>query len=162
VQGVADARAEKRIALYTGNDDTIVLDLITPFVLARGGDDVKIRVVGGLLGHWSVWTKGAVALFERIKRAVEAGAIDDDLLATAAKVTDCNAAFFDVAHDFHGCIAGCHEVLRRQGLFEGTWCLDSNEGLSAGQAEAIERVMRLYPELGDDAFVAANRERWLS
>jgi hypothetical protein len=162
VQGVADARAEKRIALYTGNDDTIVLDLITPFVLPRGDDNVKIRVVGGLLGHWSVWTKGAVALFERIRRAVEAGAIDDDLLATAAKVTDCNAAFFDVAHDFHGCIAGCHEVLRRQGLFEGTWCLDSNEGLSAGQAEAIERVMRLYPELGDDAFVAANRERWLS
>jgi hypothetical protein len=162
VQGVADARAEKRIALYTGNDDTIVLDLITPFVLPRGDDNVKIRVVGGLLGHWSVWTKGAVALFERIRRAVEAGAIDDDLLATAAKVTDCNAAFFDVAHDFHGCIAGCHEVLRRQGLFEGTWCLDSNEGLSAGQAEAIERVMRLYPELGDDAFVATNRERWLS
>jgi hypothetical protein len=162
VQGVVDARAEKRIALYTGNDDTIVLDLITPYVLRRGDENVKIRIVGGLLGHWSVWTKGAVALFDRIKRAVESGAVDDDLLALAAKVTDCNAAFFDVAHDFHGCIAGCHEVLRRQGLFEGTWCLDTNEGLSAGQAEAIERVMRLYPELGDDAFVAANRERWLS
>jgi dihydrodipicolinate synthetase family protein len=162
VQGVVDARAEKRIALYTGNDDTIVLDLITPYVLRRGEESVQIRIVGGLLGHWSVWTNGAVELFDRIKRAVEAGAIDDDLLATAAKVTDCNAAFFDVAHEFHGCIAGCHEVLRRQGLFEGTWCLDPNEGLSAGQAEAIDRVMRLYPELGDDAFVAANRERWLS
>jgi hypothetical protein len=162
VQGVVDARAEKRIALYTGNDDTIVLDLITPYVLRRGEESVQIRIVGGLLGHWSVWTNGAVELFDRIKRAVESGAIDDDLLATAAKVTDCNAAFFDVAHEFHGCIAGCHEVLRRQGLFEGTWCLDPNEGLSAGQAEAIDRVMRLYPELGDDAFVAAHRERWLS
>jgi hypothetical protein len=162
VQGVVDARAEKRIALYTGNDDTIVLDLITPYILPRGDDNVKIRIVGGLLGHWSVWTKGAVGLFERIRRAVESGAIDDDLLATAAKVTDCNAAFFDVSHDFHGCIAGCHEVLRRQGLFEGTWCLDPNEGLSVGQAEAVERAMRLYPELGDDAFVAANLERWLS
>ncbi len=162
VQGVVDARAEERIALYTGNDDTIVLDLITPYLLQRGEEEIKVRIIGGLLGHWSVWTKGAVELFERIKRAVEAGAIDDDLLATAAKVTDCNAAFFDVAHDFHGCIAGCHEVLRRQGLFEGTWCLDPSEGLSAGQAAAIERVMHLYPELGDDAFVAANRERWLS
>jgi Dihydrodipicolinate synthetase family len=162
VQGVVDARAEKRIALYTGNDDTIVLDLITPYVLRRPDENVKIRIVGGLLGHWSVWTKGAVALFDRIKRALETGAIDEDLLALAAKVTDCNAAFFDVAHDFHGCIAGCHEVLRRQGLLKGTWCLDATEGLSAGQLEAIERVMRLYPELGDDSFVAANRERWLS
>jgi dihydrodipicolinate synthetase family protein len=162
VQGVVDARAEKRIALYTGNDDTIVLDLITPYVLRRGNESVRVRIVGGLLGHWSVWTKGAVELFEQIKRAVENNAIDDDLLALAAKVTDCNAAFFDVAHEFRGCIAGCHEVLRRQGLFEGTWCLNTNEGLSTGQSEAIQRVMRLYPELGDDDFVAANRERWLS
>jgi Dihydrodipicolinate synthetase family len=162
IQGVVAARAENRIALYTGNDDTIVLDLLTPFVLPRDGGEIKLRICGGLLGHWSVWTRGAVALFNRIKRELEAGTIDDDLLATAAKVTDCNAAFFDVTHDFHGCIAGCHEVLRRQGLFEGVWCLDSNDGLSPGQAEAIERVMKLYPELGDDAFVAANRERWLS
>jgi len=101
-------------------------------------------------------------LFGRIKHAVDAGAIDDDVLATAARVTDCNAAFFDVAHEFNGCIAGCHEVLRRQGLFEGVWCLDPKEGLSPGQAAQIERVMKLYPDLGDDAFVAANRERWLS
>ena len=162
VRGVVDARAEDRVALYTGNDDSIVLDLITPFVLRRDGTDVEVRIRGGLLGHWSVWTKGAVELFGRTRRAVEAGTIDDGLLATAAQVTDCNAAFFDVANDFAGCIAGCHEVLRRQGLFEGIWCLDPNEGLSPGQAEAIERVMTLYPELGDDAFVAANRERWLS
>ncbi len=162
IRGVVEARAERRVTLYTGNDDSIVLDLITPFVSRRDGAEVEVRIPGGLLGHWSVWTKGAVDLFARIKKAVAAHAIDDRLLATAADVTDCNAAFFDVAHDFAGCIAGCHEVLRRQGLFEGVWCLDPNEGLSPGQAAAIERVMTLYPELGDDAFVAANRERWLS
>ncbi|MDE2230046.1 MAG: dihydrodipicolinate synthase family protein [Alphaproteobacteria bacterium] len=162
VQGVVAARAEDRIALYTGNDDSIVLDLVTPFVLRRDGAEIEIRIKGGLLGHWSVWTKGAVELFLRIRRKVDMGSIGSDLLALAARVTDCNAAFFDVANDFRGCIAGCHEVLRRQGLFEGIWCLDPNEGLSPHQAEAIERVMRLYPELGDDAFVAANRDRWLS
>lgn len=162
IQGVVDAGAEDRIALYTGNDDAIVLDLLTPYDLRRGDATVRVRIVGGLLGHWSVWTRGAVELFARIKRAIDAGKIDDDLLAVAAAVTDCNAAFFDVDHNFHGCIAGCHEVLRRQGLLQGIWCLDPNEGLSAGQREAIERVIRLYPELGDDSFVAANRERWLS
>ena len=162
IRGVVAARAEDRITLYTGNDDSIVLDLVTPFVLRRGDDEIEVRIKGGLLGHWSVWTKGAVDLFARLRRALELGPIDGDLLALAAKVTDCNAAFFDVANDFRGCIAGCHEVLRRQDLFEGIWCLDPAEGLSPRQADAIERVMRLYPELGDDAFVAANRERWLS
>ena len=162
IDGVVAARAEDRIALYTGNDDAIVIDLLCPYVLRRDDKHVTVRIVGGLLGHWSVWTRGAVTLFARIKRAVEAELIDDDLLEVAAKVTDCNAAFFDVEHDFRGCIAGCHEVLRRQGLLEGIWCLDPKEGLSSGQAEAIERVMRLYPELGDDSFVAENRERWLS
>jgi len=162
VRGVVAAHAEDRIALYTGNDDSIVLDLITPFGLTRHEADVKVRIKGGLLGHWSVWTKGAVELFNRIRESIETHTIDEKLLATAGKVTDCNAAFFDVANDFKGCIAGCHEVLRRQGLFEGVWCLDPEEALSPGQAEAIERVMRLYPDLGDDAFVAANRERWLS
>ena len=149
-------------ALYTGNDDNIVLDLVTPFVVPRDGTEARVQIKGGLLGHWSVWTKGATDMFARIRRAAEAGPIGDDVLGLAAKVTDCNAAFFDVANNFRGCIAGCHEVLRRQGLLEGIWCLDPDEGLSPGQAEAIERVMRLYPELGDDAFVAANRERWLS
>jgi hypothetical protein len=162
VRGVVAARAEDRIALYTGNDDNIVLDLVTPFVLRRDDAEIEMQIKGGLLGHWSVWTKGAVELFTRLRRAVSAGPLDGDLLALASKVTDCNAAFFDVANNFRGCIAGCHEVLRRQGLFEGIWCLDPAEGLSPGQADAIERVMRLYPELGDDAFVAANRERWLS
>jgi hypothetical protein len=162
VKGVVEARAEDRIALYTGNDDNIVLDLVTPFRLARSDGEVTVRIRGGLLGHWSVWTKGAVELLARIHRTIDAGRIDDDLLALAAKVTDCNAAFFDAPNDFRGCIAGCHEVLRRQGLFEGVWCLDPKEGLSPGQGEAIARAMRLYAELGDDAFVAANLERWLS
>lgn len=162
IRGVVAARAEERVALYTGNDDNIVLDLVTPYVLRRDDAEIAVRIKGGLLGHWSVWTKGAVALFGRLRQAVDAGPIDRDLLALGAKVTDCNAAFFDVANNFRGCIAGCHEVLRRQGLFEGIWCLDPDEVLSPGQAEAIARIMRLYPELGDNAFVAANRERWLS
>ena len=162
VKGVIAARAEDRIALYTGNDDNILLDLVTPYVLPRGATAARIRIAGGLLGHWSVWTKSAVALLARVKAAIAAGTIDQELLGLAGKITDCNAAFFDVAHDFRGCIAGCHEVLRRQGLFSGIWCLDPAEGLSPGQGEEIERVMRTYPELGDDAFVAANLERWLA
>ena len=103
-----------------------------------------------------------MALLERCKAAVASGAaIDAGLLALDSRVTDCNSAFFDVAHDFHGCIAGCHEVLRRQGLLEGTWCLDPHEGLSPGQADEIERVLKQHADLGDDAFVAANLERWL-
>jgi hypothetical protein len=101
-------------------------------------------------------------MFGHIRAAVDRGIVDANMLSLAAKVTDCNAAFFDVANGFRGCIAGCHEVLRRQGLFDGIWCLDPEEGLSTGQGAAIERVMQLYPELGDDAFVASNRERWLA
>ena len=162
IRGVVEARAEDRIALYTGNDDAIVLDLIAPVELRRGDESVRVQVRGGLLGHWSVWVRGAVALLERLHRAVECDAVDGDVLALAGKVTDCNAAFFDVANDFRGCIAGCHEVLRRQGLLEGIWCLDPEEGLSPGQAEEIDRVHAAYPELNDDAFVAGNLERWLS
>jgi dihydrodipicolinate synthase/N-acetylneuraminate lyase len=158
VRGVVAARAEKRVALYTGNDDHIVLDLAVPFDVKRGGDTVRVRIKGGLLGHWSVWTRSAVALLKR----VQAGKIDDDLLALDARVTDCNSAFFDVANNFAGCIPGCHEVLRRQGLLEGTWCLDPNEKLSPGQAEEIDRVYREHGELADDAFVKANLERWLA
>ena len=162
VRGLVAARAEERVVLYTGNDDHIVLDLVTPFVAMRDGAPVTVRFRGGLLGHWSVWTKGAVALLDRCKAAVASGAaIDADLLALDSRVTDCNSAFFDVAHRFHGCIAGCHEVLRRQGLLEGIACLDPNEGLSPGQAEEIDRVLREHADLGDDAFVAANLARWL-
>ena len=162
LHGVVAARAEDRIALYTGNDDHIVLDLVIPFTIPRDGELVTVRIKGGLLGHWSVWTRRAVELLERIHAAVAAGHIDNDLLASDSQVTDCNSAFFDVANNFHGCIAGCHEVLRRQGLFEGIWCLDPAEGLSPGQAAQISRVHTAYPKLNDDTFVAANRERWLA
>jgi hypothetical protein len=162
VRGVVAARAENRVTLYTGNDDNILLDLVTPYCVHREGEEVEVRIKGGLLGHWSVWTKGAVTLLDAVKGAVADGQIDSELLALATKVTDCNAAFFDAANGFRGCIAGCHEVLRRQGLFEGIWCLDPDETLSPGQAEAIGRVMGEYHEIGDDDFVAANLERWLS
>ncbi len=162
VKGVVAAAAEERIALYTGNDDHIVPDLVTPFVVRRGDADVTVRIKGGLLGHWSVWTRSAVELLEQLHAAVERGALDPALLALDAKVTDANAAFFDAANGFRGCIAGCHEVLRRQGLFAGVWCLDPSEGLSPGQAEEIARVMAAYPEFDDTPFVRANLERWLA
>lgn len=162
LRGVVAARAEERVSLYTGNDDHIVLDLLTPFIFSRDGCDVTVRIRGGLLGHWSVWTRRAVELLERIHAAVAAGPVSAELLALDAQVTDCNSALFDVAHGFQGCIAGCHEILRRQGLLEGTWCLDPGEGLSPGQASELTRVHDAYPHLHDDAFVAANRERWLA
>jgi len=161
VRGLVEAGSEKRIALYTGNDDHIVLDLVTPFVALRAGRPVTVRFKGGLLGHWSVWTKKAVALYERCRATSSAGSVPADLLALDSRVTDCNSAFFDVANDFHGCIAGCHEVLRRQGLLEGIWCLDPNEGLSPGQKEEIDRVCSVHVDLADDAFVAENLDRWL-
>jgi hypothetical protein len=162
VRGVAAAGTEARITLYTGNDDAIVWDLLAPVEVRRGDETVAVPFAGGLLGHWSVWVKGAVALLERIHQARAAGVADMDLLRLASRVTDCNAAFFDVANDFRGCIAGCHEVLRRQGLLAGTWCLDPAEGLSPGQADEIDRVCREHADLADDAFVAANLERWLA
>ena len=162
IRGVVNARAEDRVTLYTGNDDHIVLDLLVPFTLVRDGQPVTVRIKGGLLGHWSVWTSCAVDLLRRIHTAVDSGQAPQDLLALDAQVTDCNAALFDVAHDFHGCIAGCHEILRRQGLLQGTWCLDTDERLSPGQAEELSRVQRDYPHLADDAFVARHKERWLA
>ncbi|HET7672787.1 MAG TPA: dihydrodipicolinate synthase family protein [Burkholderiales bacterium] len=158
VRGVVAAKAEERIALYTGNDDHIVLDLAVPFDIRRGSETVRVRIRGGLLGHWSVWTRSAVQLLERIHK----GPVSEDLLALDARVTDCNSAFFDVAHNFAGCIPGCHEVLRRQGLLEGTWCLDPKETLSPGQAAEIDRVYREHGDLADDDFVRANLERWLA
>ena len=161
VRGVIAARAEDRVTLYTGNDDHIVLDLAVPFAVRRGGEEVRVRIRGGLLGHWSVWTQKAVELHARIHAAVARGAVEADLLALDARVTDCNSAFFDVAHDFAGCLPGCHEVLRRQGLLEGIWCLDPAETLSPGQAEEIDRVCREHADLSDDAFVRAHLDRWL-
>jgi dihydrodipicolinate synthase/N-acetylneuraminate lyase len=157
VKGLVAARAEDRVTLYTGNDDHIVLDLLAPFAVQRGGEEVRVRIKGGLLGHWSVWTACAVQLLEKLQTAKPS----EDLLALDSKITDANSAFFDVAHDFAGCIPGCHEVLRRQGLLEGTWCLDPKEVLSPGQAAEIDRVYAAYPEMNDDAFVRENLTRWL-
>lgn len=162
VRGVVAARAEKRVTLYTGNDDHIVLDLLAPYSVQRDDEEIRIRIRGGLLGHWSVWTKGAVALLERIHAAIAEGRVDADLLALDSRVTDCNSAFFDVRHDFAGCIPGCHEVLRRQGLLSTIRCLDPDEVLSPGQLDEIDRVCREHADLSDDAFVAAHLERWLA
>jgi hypothetical protein len=162
VRGIVEARAEGRISLYTGNDDHIVLDLVTPVTVMRDGAAVTVRFSGGLLGHWSVWVRSAVELLDRIKMETRSGSVSEALLALDSRVTDCNAALFDVANDFRGCIAGCHEVLRRQGLLEGIWCLDPDECLSPGQREAIDRVCAIHADLADDGFVRANLERWLT
>jgi len=151
----------KDIALYTGNDDNIVLDLITPYRFHDGWHEIERRIVGGLLGHWAVWTRRAVHLLHECHEAVHAGTIMPHLMQEAMEVTDSNAAFFDAANHFKGCIAGLHEVLRRQGLLEGIWCLNENESLGPGQKEEIDRVYVAYPHLNDDEFVAKHRDEWL-
>jgi dihydrodipicolinate synthetase family protein len=162
LRGVAAAGALDRIALYTGNDDHILLDLTLPFDLRDRGITTRAYFRGGLLGHWSVWTASAIRQFERCRAARHKDTVPADLLALDARITDCNSAFFDVANNFHGCIAGCHEVLRRQGLMKGIWCLDPKEGLSPGQIEEIDRVCNEHADLSDDDFVAANLEKWLA
>jgi len=162
IRGVVEADAQDRVTLYTGNDDHIVLDLLTPFPVVTAKRTTIVRIKGGLLGHWSVWVKNAVDLLARIHAATTASQVPADLLAMDSQVTDCNSAIFDVANDFHGVIAGCHEILRRQGLLEGIWCLDPKESLGRGQKEEIDRIYASYPHLNDDAFVRANLERWLS
>jgi hypothetical protein len=200
------------VALYTGNDDNIVLDLLTPYVFPVGGKLIRRRIVGGLLGHWAVWTRSAVELLDSCREIVMSFRLEDEgdqefvwpspigapndagrglvtgvpavteelrqfvehfarrmhasvffpLLRQAVEITDANAALFDAANGFAGCIAGLHEVLRRQGLFEGIWCLDPNETLSPGQSEEIDRIYRMYPHLADDEFVAEHRDEWLA
>ena len=162
LRGVSAAGALDRVTLYTGNDDHILLDLTLPFDLRDNGVTVRTHIRGGLLGHWSVWTQSALRQFERCKAARNQPSVPADLLALDARVTDCNSAFFDVANNFHGCIAGCHEVLRRQGLMEGIWCLDPEEGLSPGQIKEIDRVYNEHADLSDDDFVAANLAKWLA
>lgn len=158
VRAVIDAGRED-IALYTGNDDQIVGDLVTPYPSTPGGQ--PRRLVGGLLGHWAVWTAPAVALLAECHAAVRAGTVPAPLLQRGIEVTDANAAFFDAANGFAGCIAGLHEILRRQGILQTTRCLDLHETLSRGQLDEIDRVCRAYPHLADDAFVAAHLDEWL-
>jgi hypothetical protein len=166
---VVNALAEsgrRDVALYTGNDDAIVADLVTPFPACH--NQPRVRFSGGLLGQWAVWTRAAVDLLHRCRAATEDGpdATNRDeilhLLAVGAELTDANAALFDPTHGFAGCIPGIHEVLRRQGLLAGRWCLDPHEELSPGQMEAIDRVLSRYPHLTDDEFVKENLDQWLS
>lgn len=160
VRAVAAAGRDD-IALYTGNDDTIVADLLTPFTFMHQGKPVTRRIVGGLLGHWGVWTHAAVKLFREAQIAAQQSAVATQWLERAVAVTDMNAALFDAANKFHGCIPGILEVLRRQGLVESVHCLNPQEVLSPGQAEELTRVCAAYPDLTDDAFVAAHRDHWL-
>ena len=162
VRAVARSGRAPEIALYTGNDDSIVMDLITEYEIPVQGRAIKLQMVGGLLGHWACWTQRAAELLSECKSVRERGMFPTKMLSWAAQITDSNAAFFDAAHQFAGCIAGIHEVLRRQGLLENTFCLDPNEQLSPGQAEEIDRVYRAYPQLNDDQFVQNNLHLWLS
>jgi dihydrodipicolinate synthase/N-acetylneuraminate lyase len=155
VRAVIDSGRARDISLYTGNDDNILVDLMTQWNF--GGE--TLRIVGGLLGHWAVWTSKAK---EHLHLAKQSGQnISAKSLTLAQQITDANAAFFDAAHGFAGCIAGIHEVLRRQGLLDGIWCLDESEGLSPGQSAEIDRVIRAYPHLSDGTFVQKHLDDWL-
>ncbi len=159
-RAVVDSGRREDIALYTGNDDHIVLDLLTPLRFGRGP---TVHLVGGLLGQWAVWTKRATQLLAECRRVVSRRLpIPPELLTLGAQLTEANGAIFDVAHAYAGCIPGIHEVLRRQGLLAGVWMLDPSTGLSPGQSADIDRVLSAYPDLTDDAFVAEHRDRWLA
>jgi dihydrodipicolinate synthase/N-acetylneuraminate lyase len=162
VRAVCHSNRRDEIALYTGNDDNIVNDLLTTYRFDIDGLPVEKKMVGGLLGHWAVWTQKAVELLEAIKLVRHDKNLAAEWLTRNIEVTDSNAAFFDPAHHFEGCIPGIHEVLRRQGLLEGRWCLNPHEELSPGQAEEIDRVYRAYPHLNDDQFVSKHLAEWLA
>ena len=163
VRAVCHSSRHRDIALYTGNDDNIVADLLTTYRFDVKGEIREKAIVGGLLGHWAVWTRRAVELLQEIKTIREQGSsVPEKMLTQGIAITDANAAFFDAAHQFRGCIAGIHEVLRRQGLLAGTWCLNPEEKMSEGQAKEITRVYEAYPELNDDAFVRQHLEKWLA
>jgi dihydrodipicolinate synthase/N-acetylneuraminate lyase len=153
VRAVCQSSRRDKIALYTGNDDNILADLLTPYSFVVDGKQVEKKFVGGLLGHWAVWTNAAAKLLDQVKSVKNDPQKIQQLLSEGVKVTDMNAAIFDAKNSFHGCIPGIHEILRRQGLLEGTWCLNPNEKLSEGQLEEIDRVCRNYPEHTDDSFV---------
>lgn len=160
VRAAAMSDRNDKITLYTGNDDNIVIDLLTKYHFIKDGKPFEKSFEGGLLGHWSVWTKTAVDIFERIRVAKRSEQIPAELLTLAAQITDANSAFFDTVHGFSGCIAGLHEVLHRQGLMKNTYCLNPKEMLSKGQKEEIDRVYVSYPHLNDDKFVSENIALW--
>lgn len=162
VRAVAESGRANEIALYTGNDDHIILDLLSSYVIQTNQDPVKIQMKGGLLGHWACWTKRVVEIFEYCKKLRKSETLPTEILTLANDVTDCNAAFFDAANHYRGSISGIHEVLRRQGLLANNFCLDPCATLSNGQAAEIDRVYQDYPHLNDDVFVAENLDSWLS
>jgi hypothetical protein len=160
VRAVCNSKRRNEIALYTGNDDNIVADLLTTYRFNINGEQVEKRFVGGLLGHWAVWTKSAVELLKDIKQSVGDNSKNiNKLLSQGIEVTDMNEVIFDARNSFHGCIPGIHEILRRQGLIEGRWCLNTKEELSAGQMEEIDRIYTMYPQNNDDVFVKEFLER---
>jgi dihydrodipicolinate synthase/N-acetylneuraminate lyase len=162
LRAVAESGRAKDVSLYTGNDDSIVADLLAEHRVAAASGTVGLRFAGGLLGHWAVWTRRAVELLASVEACRrDGGAGASEVLARAAETTDANAALFDARNAFRGCIAGLHEILRGQRLMEGRWCLDPDEELSPGQLEEIDRIVQSYPHLTDDEFVAANIEGWL-
>ncbi|WP_162415938.1 dihydrodipicolinate synthase family protein [Cyclobacterium roseum] len=161
VRAVCASGRPEQIALYTGNDDNIVADLLTDYTLLVNGQKVTKRIVGGLLGHWAVWTSQAVTLLEEVKKCLDnKGEGIRELLELGVQITDANAAIFDPKHQFKGCISGIHEILRRQGLLSGIWCLSEKEKLSPGQVEEIDRIYADYPWLNDDVFVRENFNRF--
>jgi hypothetical protein len=162
VRAVCHSARNKEIALYTGNDDNIVNDLTANYEFNVEGQKVQKQIVGGLLGHWSVWTKQAVEIYEQVKKTQSESMISKDLLTLGQQITDANAAIFDAKNSFKGSIAGINEILSRQGLLKGNWCLSEREVLSPGQAEELDRIYASYPHLHDDEFVKANLSKWLS
>ncbi|MDP2984105.1 MAG: dihydrodipicolinate synthase family protein [Candidatus Latescibacter sp.] len=163
IRAVAEEGLENDIALYTGNDDHIITDLITPWTFTVSGNRKILRIRGGLLGQWAVGTKRAVEMLTEIHDLLDTGSdIHPDMLKRNVELTDANAALFDAAHQFRGVIPGVHEVLRRSGLLEGIWTLNPDEGLSEGQFDEIERVLHTYPHLFDDTFIEENRDSWLT
>lgn len=162
IRGVCEAGKENEITLYSGNDDNIIIDLLTEYKIQTPSGLKKARIKGGLLGHWCVWTKKAVELLKEIHYIIDSGKeIPAEMLSRNIAVTDTNAVLFDAANGFAGCIPGIHEVLRRQGLLKGTWCLNPHEILSPGQSEEFDRIYKAYPDLNDDDFVKANLDKWL-
>ena len=161
VRALAESGRQGEVALYTGNDDNIVADLLTEFRVRARGATPSLRFAGGLLGHWAVWTKRAVELLDDVQQCRSHPELTASVLARSAEITDSNAALFDVRNGFAGCVAGLNEILRRQGFLQGRWCLDPNEDLSPGQMDEIDRISSSYPHLNDDRFVASNLDRWL-
>lgn len=162
IRAVCHSSRNKEIAIYTGNDDNIINDLLTTYRIDIAGEKVEKGIVGGLLGHWSVWTKTTVDIFHRVKESMKHNEIPRELLTLGQEITDANAAFFDPNNHFKGSIAGINEVLTRQGILKGNWCLLDKEKLSPNQSDEIDRVYAEYPHLNDDEFVKSNLEKWFN